>query len=131
MARTQFNVRLPDTTLEQIGKLSERYESQSHVIMVAVDRLYREEFLMSSIATKASVELNDDKPTIVSKIRKWIDGTIPGASVGRKADQALFAWNGILTARGETLNKDTDEKFRELWGEGADGALLRQERRWA
>lgn len=45
MPRTQLNVRVPETTLSQIEQLQRLgYESQSHTIIIAIDRLHREEF---------------------------------------------------------------------------------------
>lgn len=44
MPRTQLNVRVPETTLAQIEELRRLgYESQSHTIIVAIDRLYTQE----------------------------------------------------------------------------------------
>lgn len=44
MPRTQLNVRVPETTLAQIEELQRLgYESQSHTIIVAIDRLYTQE----------------------------------------------------------------------------------------
>jgi Arc/MetJ-type ribon-helix-helix transcriptional regulator len=46
--RTQLNVRVPDTTKRQIDELLDRgYESQAHVIIIAVNNLYREETKMN------------------------------------------------------------------------------------
>lgn len=44
MPRTQLNVRVPETTLAQIKELQRLgYESQSHTIIVAIDRLHTQE----------------------------------------------------------------------------------------
>lgn len=52
MARTQLNVRVPDTTISQIADLRKfGYESQAHVVMIAVDRMYKEEIKPVSNAT--------------------------------------------------------------------------------
>lgn len=45
MARTQFNVRVPDLTVQQVAELQELLpaESQAHVIILAIERLWQEE----------------------------------------------------------------------------------------
>lgn len=48
--RTSFSARLPDQTIEQIKTLAEKYDdSQAHIIILAVDRMYQQEIEMSKI----------------------------------------------------------------------------------
>lgn len=44
MSRQQFNVRLPELTVKQIEELKDLLpaESLSHVVIIAIDRLYQE-----------------------------------------------------------------------------------------
>lgn len=62
MARTQLNIRVPQTTINQIAALTERgYESQAHVIIIAVNNLYRKEVSTVSIK-EIHVGENNDLP---------------------------------------------------------------------
>lgn len=57
--RTQLNVRIPDSTIRQIGQLiaTSGYESQSHVIISAVERLFLQEITMSTKMTIRAFEI--------------------------------------------------------------------------
>jgi len=60
MVKQQFNVRLPDLTRGQIDELADREQmTQAEVVMLAVDRMYREEGKMDRVE-RISVEYSED-----------------------------------------------------------------------
>jgi len=56
--RTQLNVRIPDTTKSQIDQLTALgYESQAHIVIAAIDRLFQQEKTMTALLPESIVDL--------------------------------------------------------------------------
>lgn len=97
MARTQLNVRVPETTLSQIEELQRLgYESQSHTIIIAIDRLYAQEKNMNSYKG-FRIEVFQPDSNFGGKSNFWT-----WTATDTKDDSALTAWHG----HGDNLTRE-------------------------
>lgn len=101
MARTQLNVRIPDSTTQQIAILIKNagYESQSHVVIAAVERIYQQEISMKNttkypVGGKIIVPHPDKNEIIQAEIiGHWNDRSSGEAGVTVvDADRNLRPW---------------------------------------
>lgn len=99
--RRQLNVRIPDTTAQQIAALTDSgYESQAHVIIIAVDRLYHQQEIkrMTTYDTLQEITGHEAGAVVYSTGDVWIGNWTQIAGIPREFVAGSIGLGETLTA---------------------------------
>lgn len=115
--KTQKNFTLSDEALFELDALSELYQTSTKALEVAIHSLYQEKRkerrITTTIERNAGIGTDDTLPTVVEKIKAWVQFTIPNETPDYQKRQTLMAYHAVIADRG--LNTaEGDKVFSDI-----------------
>lgn len=119
--KTQKNFTLSEEALFELEALAELYQTSTKALEVAIHGLYQEKRkerrITTTVERKAGIAPEDALPTVVEKIKAWIQKTIPNETPDYQKRQAQMAYHAVVADR--YLNTVEGNKvFDREWSNG-------------